>query len=236
MAHDPPINEIDRGSSWIASRSTRLSPAGERRQGERNKTRLGTSVAAVAGLLVTPLLWTAIWPFLDALFVGAAPLAEPLTENVVAAETATTAPLPRIVSTIPVISGETAGPAGTASSVAVVGTPEASATAPVERAPAVASMPEMVSTAAATPAPTAPPTRVPTAVATAVILAPATPAPLPPVQSAAVPAQMYVVQRGDTLYSIARRHGTTVDSLVTLNGLGSKDTVLRVGFQLVLPR
>ncbi|HEV2122654.1 MAG TPA: LysM peptidoglycan-binding domain-containing protein [Chloroflexota bacterium] len=202
-------------------------------------------MAAVAGLLLTPLLWTAIWPFLDALFVGAVPLAEPLTGSVVAAGTATTAPLPRIVGMIPVISGETVGPAGTVSIIATVttvATPEGSATGPANRASAVP-MPDVVSTAAATPAPTAPPTRVPTAVATAIATAvivapgtPATPVPLPPVQPTAVPAQVYVVQRGDTLYSIARRHGTTVDSLVLLNGLGSKDTVLRVGFQLVIPR
>ncbi|RIH88539.1 septal ring lytic transglycosylase RlpA family protein [Calidithermus roseus] len=40
-------------------------------------------------------------------------------------------------------------------------------------------------------------------------------------------AQEYRVQKGDTLYSIARRHGTTVETLKTLNGLNSD--VIKVG-------
>ena len=41
----------------------------------------------------------------------------------------------------------------------------------------------------------------------------------------------YVVQRGDTLYSIARRHGTTVSNLVSMNRL-SDPTQLEVGQRL----
>lgn len=43
----------------------------------------------------------------------------------------------------------------------------------------------------------------------------------------------YTVKPGDTLYSIARRSGTTVEELVRLNGL--KDTSLEVGQTLKLP-
>jgi LysM repeat protein len=43
----------------------------------------------------------------------------------------------------------------------------------------------------------------------------------------------YRVNRGDTLWSIARRHGTTVDELQELNGLGSKS--IRAGQMLQLP-
>jgi LysM repeat protein len=40
---------------------------------------------------------------------------------------------------------------------------------------------------------------------------------------------------GDTLYSLARRHGTTVDALVAANGLGSAGAVLPVGRTLAIP-
>lgn len=41
----------------------------------------------------------------------------------------------------------------------------------------------------------------------------------------------HTVQRGDTLYSIARRYGTTVDGLCSLNGI-AREGVLRVGQRL----
>jgi LysM repeat protein len=43
----------------------------------------------------------------------------------------------------------------------------------------------------------------------------------------------YVVQRGDTLFSIATRHETTVDALVALNGLSSADAIY-VGQSLII--
>jgi LysM repeat protein len=64
---------------------------------------------------------------------------------------------------------------------------------------------------------------------------PATPPAAAPTDRRSVPVQVYVVQRGDTLFSLSRRYGTTVDTLVSANGLGSKDAVLRVGLQLVIP-
>lgn len=46
-------------------------------------------------------------------------------------------------------------------------------------------------------------------------------------------AQSYRVQKGDTLYSIARRHGTTVEALRILNSLSSD--LIKVGQVLRLP-
>lgn len=43
---------------------------------------------------------------------------------------------------------------------------------------------------------------------------------------------IYIVQPGDTLTSIARRHGTTVKALVAANGMASADVPLRVNQQL----
>ena len=45
---------------------------------------------------------------------------------------------------------------------------------------------------------------------------------------------IYTVRRGDTLYSIARRYGTTVDAIMAANGL--TDSQIRVGQQLRIPR
>ncbi|MEE8392488.1 MAG: LysM domain-containing protein, partial [Anaerolineae bacterium] len=44
---------------------------------------------------------------------------------------------------------------------------------------------------------------------------------------------VYIVQRGDTLYSIARRFGTTYQALATLNGLHSPYTI-HVGQRLIV--
>jgi hypothetical protein len=44
----------------------------------------------------------------------------------------------------------------------------------------------------------------------------------------------YVVQRGDTLYSIARRFGTTVAELSRLNGIQNPN-IIRVGQRLLIP-
>lgn len=45
--------------------------------------------------------------------------------------------------------------------------------------------------------------------------------------------KMYVVQKGDTLYSIARRHDTTVNQLVKLNNLSPHSTI-RTGQKLTV--
>jgi LysM repeat protein len=45
---------------------------------------------------------------------------------------------------------------------------------------------------------------------------------------------VYVVQRGDTLYSVARRYGTTVNAIVQANGLRNSNWIY-VGQRLVIP-
>jgi murein DD-endopeptidase MepM/ murein hydrolase activator NlpD len=73
-----------------------------------------------------------------------------------------------------------------------------------------------------------------------VALAPSAPEAAPVVLAQASPRSpikagaTYVVQSGDTLYSIGRRSGANVDELVSLNGLASPDQI-RVGQTLKLP-
>jgi LysM repeat protein len=45
--------------------------------------------------------------------------------------------------------------------------------------------------------------------------------------------QEYIVQKGDTLYSISRKFGTTVTDIIELNNL--KTTVINVGQKLLIP-
>jgi LysM repeat protein len=44
----------------------------------------------------------------------------------------------------------------------------------------------------------------------------------------------HIVQKGDTLYSIARRYSTTAQKIASLNGI-SIDSVLRIGQKLKVP-
>jgi murein DD-endopeptidase MepM/ murein hydrolase activator NlpD len=59
------------------------------------------------------------------------------------------------------------------------------------------------------------------------------PAPIAEAPKLATAGGTYVVQPGDTLYGIARRNGTTVASLVALNGLASPESI-RIGQTLRL--
>jgi hypothetical protein len=70
-------------------------------------------------------------------------------------------------------------------------------------------------------------------------LATPVPTPLPPTPSptatptpAAQPA-VYIVRSGDTLFSIARRYGTTVEAIMAANGM--EGTTVRAGEQLLIP-
>lgn len=47
-------------------------------------------------------------------------------------------------------------------------------------------------------------------------------------------AQIHVVQEGDTLWTIASRHGVSVEAIVSANGLSNPDA-LRLGQRLVIP-
>ena len=84
-----------------------------------------------------------------------------------------------------------------------------------------------------TPTPTPTPTGtyvVPTATPTPVWSTP-TPWPtIPPGQQV-----IYVVQMGDTLYSIARRHGTTVEAIAQVNDIANV-SYIQAGQQLIIPR
>lgn len=100
--------------------------------------------------------------------------------------------------------------------------PTAAATAP--RAPAQ-------QPAAQQPAPQTQPAPASVPAAAAQSTAPA-PAPSPTTR----PNQReYVVQQGDTLYSIAQRYNTTVDELVAANNLPSRNSILSIGQKLIIP-
>jgi LysM repeat protein len=43
------------------------------------------------------------------------------------------------------------------------------------------------------------------------------------------------VQRGDNLSAIAQSFGTTIDELVRINGLASRDVIISVGQKLLVP-
>ena len=54
-------------------------------------------------------------------------------------------------------------------------------------------------------------------------------------QPAATPAR-YTVRKGDTLSRIARRHGTTVRTLVAANGMADANATLRINQVLIIPQ
>ncbi len=63
----------------------------------------------------------------------------------------------------------------------------------------------------------------------------ATPSPMPPTSTPQPGGTItYVVQRGDTLYSIATRFGVTMAQIRALNGIGS-DNLIHVGQTLLIP-
>lgn len=91
----------------------------------------------------------------------------------------------------------------------------------------------------ATPtSPTAPPTLVPTPVPTATATLPPVPTAVPPITTCVVqpPAGwlVYVVQPGDTLFSLSQRTGTTMVILAAVNCIASVDHIF-VGQRLYVP-
>jgi LysM repeat protein len=93
--------------------------------------------------------------------------------------------------------------------------------------PSVTPTPTPTSTPSPTPEATASPT--PSATPEATPTPTPTPTPEPP------PFIEYEVQSGDTLSSIAQAFGTTVDDLVSINGLASQDVIISVGQKLLVP-
>ncbi|MBO9371644.1 MAG: LysM peptidoglycan-binding domain-containing protein, partial [Chloroflexi bacterium] len=57
---------------------------------------------------------------------------------------------------------------------------------------------------------------------------------VPVVPAQSVGEQVYVVRSGDTLYSIARRFGVTVQAIQQRNGLADPNNI-KVGQQLIIP-
>jgi LysM repeat protein len=93
--------------------------------------------------------------------------------------------------------------------------------------------PTATPTSTLTPTPTGtPPTATPTATGT-----PPTATPTPTPTATLQPGQtvVYVVRRGDTLYSIARRFGTTVQAIAQINNISNPSRIF-AGQKLLIPR
>lgn len=184
-------------------------PSDSRRLGDREKRLAGAAGAAVAAVVVAVLLWQATGTLIGAVF-------GPKAERAVAVPAvAATATRPAVVAAAVPVPTATRG-AATITIVPAVQTPVAiSPTTAVPGGPTTAAT--TAATTALTMAPTTGPTTAPTAVPTTVRL-------------------VHTVERGDTLFSIARRNGTTVSALVAANGLASPETVLSVGRRIVVPQ
>jgi LysM repeat protein len=106
---------------------------------------------------------------------------------------------------------------------------DAGARAPAQAAVIVVPVPTAIPAVAV-------PTAIPAPTATAVtVVAPQAAAPIRPPQVAESLPRTHVVEAGDTLFNIARRSGTTVDALVSVNDLGSRDAIIRIGQRLAVP-
>ncbi len=103
--------------------------------------------------------------------------------------------------------------------------------------------PVVIATPLPTQEPTATPPAIPTEVPpTATAKPPATPSPTPvqveptatPLPPAAMGGCYYTVRRGDTLFSIARRFGSTIEAIAQANGLANP-RYIRAGQKLLIP-
>ncbi len=115
----------------------------------------------------------------------------------------------------------------------------------VQPTPTVEGPPTETPVVAATPLPTQVPTAVPSPTETpllATVEPTVTPSPTPvrveptatPPPPAATWGCYYVVRRGDTLFSIARRFGTTIGAIAQANGI-SNPSYIRAGQRLMIP-
>ncbi|KPK47757.1 MAG: hypothetical protein AMJ77_02065 [Dehalococcoidia bacterium SM23_28_2] len=89
----------------------------------------------------------------------------------------------------------------------------------------------------ATPTPTASPAAeaTPTPAASPAAGATPTPTPIPTPTSQPPPFIEYEVRAGDNLSAIAQSFGTTIDEIVSINGLASRDVIISVGQTLLVP-
>jgi LysM repeat protein len=197
-----------------------LSPAAARRTRERTKALLGVAGTLLVATATAAVLWNVTGVGLRAVF-GTQP-----THSTLALGTRTSKPAQ---------SGATAAPSSAAGSVAATATPQIILIAPAT--------PVAVAGAAAVQHPLATVTASAEAVASATAMATPAPQTSPAglAQALVTPSPVlssqrtHVVERGDTLFSIARRNGTTVGALVAANGLGSQDAPLPVGQRLRIP-
>jgi len=120
-------------------------------------------------------------------------------------------------------------PGGEAGEGAVLPLPTVTTVAPTSPTPTPSATPT------ATPSPTASPTAEATASPTASPTAEASPTPVPTPTPEPSPFIDYEVQLGDTLSSIAQAYGTTIDDLVSINGLESQNVIISVGQKLLVP-
>ncbi len=198
-----------------------LSPADARRTRERTKALLGVAGTLLVAATTAGVLWNATGAGLRALF-GTQPAHPTMAvgTGVTGAiqGTATAAParpvgagLAVATATPHIIPIASTTPAAAADTRTPLGVPVIETTAAALASP----------TAMATPAPETSPAGQAKALVTAT--------PLLPGQ------RTHVVERGDTLFSIARRNGTTVGALVAANGLGSQNAPLPVGQRLRIP-
>lgn len=98
--------------------------------------------------------------------------------------------------------------------------------------------------ASTSPSPTRPISRPATSTPVASLSRPTTPrptvAPTPPkpkpttVRPPAKPPRRHTVVRGDTLYNLSRRYGTSIGSIQRANGI--KGSTIRIGQRLLIPR
>jgi LysM repeat protein len=225
-----PIDHNEDGSRGVLGTYVVPSPARVRRMEQRLKSRIGFTCATALMAGVALMLWDRSRPLSSQVPAAAGSAVSGAARAKVAAPTVavTPAPVTSQVAQLP------------APGVTVVPLATAVSTAPAGLAPTVQAAPTTVTMASAAPEPAS---LAPAAQATQQAVA-------APTQSAAgatpirreAPAvatpqrvRVHTVEKGDTLFSLARRYGTTVDAIVTVNGLGTASTPLKVGKELSVP-
>ncbi|CAA9229566.1 MAG: hypothetical protein AVDCRST_MAG77-926 [uncultured Chloroflexi bacterium] len=216
------------------------SPAARRRYGDRSKARIGIASGAVVSVAALFLCWNSAGAMIRQ---TVSRTSRPTETHVIAARERVSVPAvpepvpspdarPTAAAAVPRWGEATDAPASadvvTAAPVSQEA-PAAPESAAAPAAPLAVPPPEAASPApplAGSPAPAVP---APSAQRGSPIAPPDLPAPRPTVT-------FHVVVQGDTLYSIARRNGTTVNALLEANQLPSTDVALRIGRRLAVPQ